>query len=261
MPNRLTLSRLFRRFFAALLLSLPAVIAPAADAPKVYTVGVEDYENFLPYSEYKNEVYGGLGRAILDAFARQQGIQFDYQVYPLARRDQMMVDGKFDFAYPDNPHWVENLKAGKRISYAAMLEYTDGVLVRPENKGLGLDQLKILGVPVGFTAYPYLKRVAQQAMEVTIVNDYDALYRMLALARVDGAYMNIHIARYYWLKIKKTDQVPLVYDPGLPHDSGYWYLSTLKHSQLIVAFKSFMENNPALIASLKKQYQFQPEDK
>ena len=42
----------------------------------VYTVGVEDYENFLPYSQYKNEVYSGLGKDILDLFAKKKGYVF-----------------------------------------------------------------------------------------------------------------------------------------------------------------------------------------
>ncbi|MBV8636386.1 MAG: hypothetical protein JO002_17980, partial [Burkholderiaceae bacterium] len=45
---------------------------------RTFTVGVEDYPNFLPYSEFKNDTYGGLGRAILDAFAKKHGYKFEY---------------------------------------------------------------------------------------------------------------------------------------------------------------------------------------
>src|SRR5262245_13594149 len=65
-----------RRHCLALTLAAPAF----AQAPRRYTIGVEDYENFLPYSEFKNGVYRGLGRDLLDAFAKEQGFEFDYVV-------------------------------------------------------------------------------------------------------------------------------------------------------------------------------------
>ena len=231
--------------------------ARAGDVNKTFTVGVEDYRNFLPYSELKNGAYGGLGKDILDAFARQYGYTFIYKAYPLKRRDQLFVAGKVDLAYPDNPNWVANLKQQVNISYAPILEFTDGVLVRPADLGSGLGRLKVLGIPLGFTPYPYQQLMSSGVLRVEESANYDSLYEKLIIKRIDGAYMNTRIARHYWTKIRKYDQAPVVYDPDLPHASGHWYVSSHKFPRLIDEFKKFMASNKDAIDDLKKRYEFQ----
>ncbi|QDQ26994.1 amino acid ABC transporter substrate-binding protein [Chitinimonas arctica] len=246
------------RLLTATLLACFHVAALADD--KTFTVGVEDYPNFLPYSAYQDNIYSGLGKDILDAFAKQHGYTFKYEVYPLKRRDRLFTQGKLDFAFPDNPNWVADLKKNLKISYAPMLEFTDGVLVRPENKGKGLARLKILGVPLGFTPYPYQQLMSTGSMRLEETLQYDSLYQKLVADRVDGAYMNTRIARYYWSQIKKYEQAPVVYDPDLPHASGFWCFSSSKHPAIIEKFKQFLLNNKGKIDELKSSYQFKSSD-
>jgi len=229
--------------------------AQAADK-KTFSVGVEDYKNWLPYSEVKNGVYGGLGKDILDAFARQMGYTFTYEYYPLKRRDRLFVDGQVDLSFPDNPNWVVEMKKELKISYAPVLEFTDGVLVRPENVGKGVGRLKTLGIPLGFTPYPYQQLMSAGFLRIEETADYDALYEKLIMRRVDGAYMNTRIARYYWTKIRKLPQVPVLYDPDLPHASGQWYLSSHKYPKVVEEFRRFMQTNKAEVEELKKKYNF-----
>ncbi|WP_157725098.1 ABC transporter substrate-binding protein [Vogesella sp. LIG4] len=221
-----------------------------------FTVGVEDYPNFLPYSSYQNGQYRGLGKDILDAFAREHGYTFHYRVFPLKRRDMLFVEGKLDFSFPDNPNWVTDLKKNAAISYVPMLPFTDGVLVRPEHVGKGLAHLKVLGVPLGFTPYPYQQLINNGALQVEEVTQYDALYQKLLTRHVDGTYMNTRIARYYWSRIRKTAKEPVVYDPALPHATGFWYLSTTRHTDVIEAFKQFLVSHRKEIDALKLQYGF-----
>lgn len=241
------------------LLAAEAHAQPSAPSsqPRKFTIGVEDYENFLPYSQYKSGHFDGLGRAILDAFAQQHGYVFDYKVYPLKRRDNLFTGGQLDFAFPDNPNWVTVLKKGLRISYAPMLEFTDGVLVRPENIGKGVEAIKTLGIPLGFTPYPYQQLISSGAMRLEESNYYDRLYEKLVRRRVDGAYMNTRIALYYWTHVERYSDAPVVFDPDLPHASGHWYLSSMRYPQVIEEFKTFMKNNKALVDELKARWQFQ----
>ncbi len=240
-------------------LVLACGMARAADK-RTFTVGVEDYKNWLPYSEVKNGVYGGLGKDILEAFARNRGYTFVYQVYPLKRRDRLFVDGQVDLAFPDNPSWVAEMKKELKISYAPVLEFTDGVLVRPENLGKGVGNLKTLGIPLGFTPYPYQQLMSAGSLRVEETADYDALYEKLIMRRIDGAYMNTRIARHYWTRIRKLPQVPVVYDPDLPHASGQWYLSSHKYPKVVEEFRRFMHANRAEVEELKRKYQFNPAD-
>lgn len=256
-----------RRNLITLLLSpvlFAMCVAPAmARAPNdttTFTVGVEDYKHFLPYSEVKDGVYGGLGKDILDAFAKERGYTFIYKIFPLKRRDQLFIQGKLDLAYPDNPNWVADQKRNVNISYAPILEFTDGVLVRPENVGKGISRLKVLGIPLGFTPYPYQQLMTSGALRVEETGNYDSLYEKLILKRVDGAYMNTRIARYYWTKIRQFDQTPVVYDPDLPHASGQWYVSSQKYPKVIDEFKKFMISHKEKIDELKKRYEFKASD-
>jgi len=246
-----------RRVLLAGLLAIGAV--QAADK-KTFSVGVEDYKNWLPYSEVRNGVYGGLGKDILDAFARQMGYTFTYEIYPLKRRDRLFVDGQVDLSFPDNPNWVVEMKKELKISYAPVLEFTDGVLVRPENIGKGVGRLKTLGIPLGFTPYPYQQLMSAGSLRIEETADYDALYEKLIMRRVDGAYMNTRIARHYWTKIRKLPQVPVLYDPDLPHASGQWYLSSHKYPKLVEEFRRFMQSNKAEVEELKKKYNFVSSD-
>ena len=224
---------------------------------KKFTIGVEDYPNFLPYSEYKNMEYKGLGRAILDAFGKQAGYMFSYRVLPLKRRDSMFINGQLDFAFPDNPNWVTDLKKNVTIRYAPMLDFTDGVLVRNEDIGKGTRHLKLLGIPLGFTPYPYQQLMTAGALRVEESGNYDALYSKLIAHHIDGAYINTRIAQYYWTNVRQLKQVPVSYDPDLPHTSGKWYLSSIKYPKIIAEFDSFLRNNQPLIGELKKQYGFE----
>lgn len=245
-----------RRLVSFLMLLAVWCTAQFAQAAPVFTVGVQDYENYLPYSEYKNGEYRGLGRAILDAFAKENGYVFQYVVYPLKRRDLQFVIGKLDFAFPDNPNWITDQKKGKNISYAPMLEFTDGVLVRPEDLGKPVTRIKILGIPLGFTPYPYSSYIDSGAMKLDHSSAYDKLYEKLVVKRLDGAYMNTRVAAYYWSNILGWEEAPVRYDANLPHATGYHYLSSMHYPEIIEQFKKFMIDNKAMIDNLKKQYRF-----
>jgi polar amino acid transport system substrate-binding protein len=229
--------------------------AAAGDARR-FTVGVEDYEHFLPYSEFKAGVYGGLGKAIIDAFGKEYGYTFEYHAYPLKRRDRLFTDGKLDFAFPDNPHWVRDLKKGKKFAYAPMLDFTDGVLVRPEDKGKGVAHLKLLGIPLGFSPYPYQTLIDAGKIKVIEASAYDQLYKKIVLKHMDGAYMNVRIAEHYFSEIQKYDQAPVVFDPDLPHASDYWHFSSGKYPEVIAQFQKFMSTRQGLINQLKKAHNF-----
>lgn len=240
----------------SLVLGIAGSISQLTLAAPVYTIGVQDYENYLPYSEYKHGEYRGLGRAILDAFADKYGFVFRYVVYPLKRRDMQFVNGNLDFAFPDNPNWITDQKKGIKISYAPMLEFTDGVLVRPDDVGKPISRIKTLGMPLGFTPYPYSSYLESGAIKLESTAAYDVLYQKLVLKRVDGAYMNTRVAKYYWSHIQIWDEAPVRYDGALPHATGYHFLSSIKYPAIIEEFKQFMADNKVMIENLKKQYQF-----
>ena len=228
----------------------------------VYTVGVQDYEHYLPYSGYVNNVYSGLGREILDLFARKKGYVFKYEAYPLKRVDGLYLAGKLDFRFPDNPYWVADQKKGMDIRYTPLLKFTDGVLVLPSNLGKGVAGLKKLGMPLGFTPYGYLDLVKEGKVTLYENPGYDGLYEQILSRKIDGAYANIRVARYYWSKIRGVSDLPVVYDPDLPHTSDFHHVSSFKHKEIIDEIDAFMkdDSNRAAIEELKRAYRFDRED-
>ena len=227
-----------------------------------YTVGVEDFENILPYSQYANNTYDGLGRAILDLFAKKKGYTFKYEAYPVKRVNALYFSGKLDFRFPDNQYWVADQKVGLNIKYSPVLKFTDGVLVLPKNKGKGISNLKRLGMPAGFTPYQYMDFVKEGKITLYESYKYNELYRQVLSGRIDGAYANTRVARYYWSKIKDANDLPVIYDPDLPHSTGYHNISSIKHPEIIVEIDVFLKDpsNRAAIDELKRVYKFDQED-
>ena len=233
-----------------------AVYAAEQPISRTFTIGTEDMEDFRPYSEYKKGEFHGLGRAILDAFAKKQGYHFEYKTYPTKRRDRMFIAGELDFCYPDNPYWVADLKKGLPVKYVKMLEFTDGTLVLPENVGKGVARVKILGMPLGFTPFPYADLIKSGAIRLLESPNYSSLYYQLHNHKIDAAYVDIRVAAYFSSHGDIHNKPKYVYDPSLPHISDYFYLSSFKKTKVLDEFKDFMDRNPALIEKLKKEYDF-----
>lgn len=220
-----------------------------------YSMGVEDFIDFLPYSDYQDKKFTGLGKDILDLFAQQYGYTFIYKPLPLKRRDNLFIKKKLDFIFPDNPYWIADMKKGIDIAYAPMLEFTDGVVVLKENVGKGIGNLKKLGLPHGFTPWQYLDKVGSGEIKVAESN-YSGLYKKLLKGRIDGAYVNIKIAKFYWNQIDSFKNRPIVFDTALPHAKGFWYLSTIKYPKITKQFEAFMKKNKKTIEKMKKKYNF-----
>ena len=229
---------------------------------QTYTVGVQDYENYLPYSQLKNNFYSGLGKDILDLFAMKKGYVFKYRAYPLKRVDRLFLEGKFDFRFPDNPYWIADDKKGIDITYAPVLDFTDGVLVLAKNKGKGINNLKKLGIPLGFTPYPYLNQVKAGRVNIYENSSYDGLYQQVLSGKIDGAYANIGVARYYWSKTNGVNEFPVIFDYDLPHTKGFHYISSIKHKEIVEEIDAFLKDasNKAAIDELKHAYRFDQEN-
>lgn len=208
---------------------------------KVYTVGVEDLEYYPQYS-HLGEEYTGFGRELLDAFAKSRGYTFQYKILPLNRLFFEFLKGNtLDFQYPDNAYWEAHLRTGTKVYYSKpVMPFIDGVVVHPDYKGRGLKQFKVLGTMTGFTPWNYLDLIKQKQVSVFENDSFVSLLKQAQLKRVDGAYINIEVAKF---QLKEVLHQPdaLVFDPDLPHTKDYYYLSSRKHPQIIQEFNAFLD--------------------
>ncbi len=219
-----------------------------------FTVGVENIDYYPLYAGADGE-YKGYARDLLDAFAKSKGYTFTYTALPINRLFKSFVDGELDFKFPDNPYWSADVRKGKTIVYSESVNaYIDGVLVTPEHKGMDKSQLKTLGLITGFTPWEYLGDVKAGKITLEENDNYQALLKKTALGRVDGAYSNVAVANYQIGQVLNMTG-KLEFDPNLPHTKSDYFLSTIKHPQIIQELNAFMQENKQLVDELQAKYQ------
>ena len=220
----------------------------------IYIVGVEDALYYPHYSYHKDTGFRGAYREILDLFAREKGITFEYRAYPIPRLFQYLYKKRIDFKYPDNAHWQKEQKRGLKVEYSEpVISYTDGLLVRPERLGYSMQQLNIIGTIRGFTPVEYIKLARQGKLKVSEYDSIESLLKKAIDAEVDGAYINIEVARHI-LRTSLYNENALVFDSDLPHHRGSYRLSTIKHPQLIKSFNRFLNKQKLQVTSIKKKF-------
>lgn len=221
---------------------------------RVYTIGVEDIDYFPIYKTEGSE-YKGFARELFDKFGKEKGYEFRYESLPVMRLTKYFVDGQVDLKFPDNALWAKDAKAGKAVTYSeAVLKYTDGVMVLPARKDQGLESLKHLGVVRGFTPWNYLGLVKEGKVVLKEASNLESMCNQALNSRVDGAYFNVDVARYFMKNnLKQPDA--LVFNPSLPNDTNTYHLSSISHPDIITAFNQFVVENKMWIQALKKTHE------
>lgn len=239
-----------RPLLQALLLS---ILVPTASA-ETYSVGVESIDYYPLYAE-KDGKYIGLAQEILDKFAQKAGHQFQYKPFPVIRLTKTYLTEKsLDFKFPDNEHWAKEEKQGISITYSnAIMDYTDGVMVQPKYLGMSVDRMKKLGIVRGFTPWDWMDLIGSGAVSVRETSNLESVIQQTLADRVDGAYFNIHVANYFMKNSMQLNNA-LVFDPGLPHSSDSYVLSTLTHPEVIQSFNRFLVDEADWISAIKKKY-------
>jgi polar amino acid transport system substrate-binding protein len=240
----------FRKLASLAIVYLAFVSSPQA---KEYIVGVEDIDYYPIYAERGGD-YSGYAREVLDAFAAEAGIVFTYKALPIKRLFDSFLSQKIDFKFPDSSYWKQDLKKGKKVVYSEpVLEYIDGVMVLPENLKKGKDSLNRLGVVRGFTPWDYLSDVEAGTVKVKENTSLDGLMKLVKNKRIDGVYFNVIVARYF-LANTAFEKNLVLFDDSLPHTRSSYYLSTIKHPELIDKFNQFLKSKAGLIEQLKAKY-------
>ncbi len=224
-------------------------------AQETYLVGVENHDYYPHYGMTKEYEYHGFAREMLDNFAAAQGIRLEYKPLPVGRLFRELVDGSVDFKYPDHPAWSKTLKEKVNITYSLpVVAYIDGILIRPYQGTVQVEQIKQLATILGFTLLPFWQnRVETGLVQRIDVKHYDSLLLMALIGhRLEGIYANIDVGLYRLQQINagkshvpvpeqlKADKQVLLFVPELPHDRSYYHLSTLKHPALITAFNRYL---------------------
>lgn len=222
---------------------------------QTYVVGVENLPFMPHYSTDKQGNYSGFAREVLDLFAAEAGVQFEYRPLSGERLLPALLQGQVDFKYPDNPDWAEAQKTGAAVQYSQpLVNYVDGVLVPPARQGQGVDGLQRLAIVNGWTPWAYRQRIDAQQTRLVPSDDLPEMIRQALKKDADGAYFNVVVATYYLDNIRARPGA-LVFDPKLPFTRGTFHLSSIKQPALIQRFDQFLAERHEAIAALKTKYQ------
>jgi ABC-type amino acid transport substrate-binding protein len=141
-------------------LFLLATLCPLlALAGETLVIGVEN-QSYQPVYAYEQGEYQGYARELFDAWARDRGLKLEYLALPVPRLYASFFEGQVDFKFPDNPHWKQELRTGRALSYSdSVAAFVDGTSVLPANKGHGIDHVKVLGTMGGYTPWAWIDRI------------------------------------------------------------------------------------------------------
>lgn len=220
-----------------------------------YVIGVERIQ-YMPHYTHDAGEYTGFARELFDMWAHDNKHTVEYRILPISRlfRDFLKADSSLDFKFPDSKFWKQDMKKGINVVYSTpVVDYIDGVMVKPEKMGLGKKMIKTLGTARGFTAWDYLSDIKAKRILVKENNSFSGLLRQVLLGRVDGAYINIAVAHYH-LEHQLKNPGALVFDPKLPHTKSTYHLSSIKHPKAIKEFNQWLIKNKGKVAALKQKW-------
>lgn len=221
---------------------------------KEFIIGVQNFSS-NPAWTWDGKEWRGYFRAFLDEFAKKKGYTFTYKAMPIKRLNEEYLNTEtVDVRCPDNARWVGDMKAGMTIAYSKpIIKNYDGIWVKPENKGKGVDKLKKIGIVMGFTPFPYLSLI--KAGKITSIENanYEGLLLQSIAGRNDGAYAGSVAGQYHLKEVIKNPN-GLVFDNSLPFSESFYSCGSKKYHQLIKEMDDFMINEAKLISDLKKTY-------
>lgn len=241
---------MLRRALLSFPLGATAALAPGSGL----RVGVEDHEDFLPYSDYHRRTYRGLIRDLLDAFGEQQRLSMHYVVLPIKRRNALFVQGELDLMVPDHPQWAPEVKGKLPVAYTPVIEFTDGAVVMPQRLGQGLAKVRRLGIQNGFTPFPFKPWIDRGQVMVEESGRPFGLLEKLRSGHIDAAYLNVRVAAHFFGKLGLSVSERPRFDPDLPHVNGHWHLSSIRHPELVDAFGAFLQRHPELLDQCKRRW-------
>lgn len=220
-----------------------------------YVVGVENIDY---YPQYAFSYRGSYAEALLSAFAQSEQIRLLYNPLTVDRLYQELLVGEnIDFKYPDSPDWGLEHKRGIKVHYSdGVSVYLDGVYVRPERLGLGVEQLKTLGLVQGFTPVGYEQLINEGKVRMVEDTSLSKLLLMCLRGELDGVYANTDLS-HYWLTHTIKRPHGLVFDAELPYARGEYRLSSVLYPDVIERFNEFLKREQPLIDKLRSDYGIQ----
>ena len=236
-----------RLYYCILLFFILPQICFAKD---VYIIGSQNI-NYFPHYHFESDTDKGFAWSLLEAFARQQGISFSYQSFPIKRLQRELQKGTIDFVFPDNARWHSEADQQKIYS-VGFITTTSGTIITRNKLGRGISEFKSLALPFGFTPVKWQGIDGFEKIRKIATPDAISALKMVVLGRVDGADVEYNVMQYARKSI--DPEYTLVMDKSLPYSEVEFQLSTIKSGHLIESLNLFIQNQKHLVNALRQEY-------
>lgn len=222
-----------------LLVILFSGVAQAEHSGKVLRIGVEDHAFYPLFSFAEGERKEGALEIILDRFAEQHDVTFEYVPLPITRFKHWYEQEHIDFRVPDNPIWHSQLQESLEFS-EPMLRLSQSTVVLTENQSLSMEEFERLGTLYGFTpSEHWQKRIDSGELELMTDSSIKLLVRMLYNGVVQGLDLELSVVKHYAAKLGYNPE-QLALASGIQKDSIGYHMSTLKYPSLLQQLNQFI---------------------
>ena len=243
---------LIRKYAGSIALLISSALSFSGAYAETYVVASQNIA-YYPHYEFSAVKDRGYAWALLEAFAADRGIKFEYVSMPVLRLQIELEKGNVDFVYPDHPTWTNpvNDNATKHFS-APLTESLVGTFVKPERVGQGISSIRKVSIVLGFSPLYWQEHIdSGQTKLISVADNKSAIY-MAQWDRADAFDMDYYVAKYLMQKLDDVDDFKL--DPDLPVTVVEFCLSTVKNPELLLELNEFIASNPGLVAMLKARY-------
>ncbi|WP_338363200.1 amino acid ABC transporter substrate-binding protein [uncultured Pseudoalteromonas sp.] len=224
---------------------------------KKYVVGVENIE-YLPYydgSGKNKQSYYGFSRELLELFAKQHKIKFEFYTLPIPRLYKEFIEHQHvDFKYPDNPNWhnAYKKKLHSSITYSepSIITHSGIASLKPN---ITFNDCKSLAKVRGFTLQGLQALTKKPALKLLETDNVIEMIYLLFKERIDCIYISRDVLEYNLSEFFDTP-VPVYFQHQLPVDKQAFLLSTVNYPSLAEKFSQFLQNNEKKINALKSKH-------
>ena len=225
-----------------------------AAQPKELLVGVEDIDYYPLFDFSSNDTNRpSFARDLLSSFFEHHNIAYKFVPLPVKRFDKWYIEQNIDFKFPDNFRWREDHSNKLNITFSEpIIKLTAGTFVLEKNSQLTRNKIKRLGTILGF--YPTLWLPEVKSGKVTLMEEPSplAVVRHLVYGNSDAINLDPNVIRHNLNKLKLSDKVVLA--GNIYHQEYYYHFSSIKYPEVILLFNQYLQDNKALVDSLKQKY-------
>ncbi len=217
-----------------------------------YRIGISHLNEF-PLITTKTKSDKGFAWTILERFAKEEGITFQYIGMPINHLQPALDRGAIDFIFPDNPKWTEYRSNRNTNHYSArIISALSSTFVAKQRTNMRINQVKELAIPYGYTAFTWLPHVNTYNISVTPQKDLVSALIAVQRGQVDAADVEYNVGKYLVKTMPRLNNVTL--NRSLPHIHVDYHLSTIKHINILAKIDEFLQRNKEFIKEQKEHY-------